>query len=124
MKKKAGLLALLFAVILLATACGAKTLSGRYSSSSFIAETVYDFEKEGKVTFKLVTGGYVAVTLEGTYALNESGTEITLTFNEASTDFGSLLDSSAALSGTFTFSQGDRYIQIGETQYQASTSKS
>ena len=121
MKKNCALIGILLAAVLLLAACGkAPTLSGRYSNSGFLAETVYEFDKDGTVSFKLVTGGYVAATLDGTYAINESGTEITLTFNEANTDFGSLLNSSTGISGTFSFSRGDGTIQIGNTQYTAS----
>lgn len=121
MKKTTCLAALILVAALILSACGSKapSLSGRYSASGFLSDTVYEFSKEGTVTFKVIAAGYVAVTLDGTYSLNESGSEITLTFDEANTDFGSLLDSSNAISGTFTFSKGENYIQIGNTQYSA-----
>lgn len=121
MKKKSMLLSVLLVAVMLLAACGSKTpvLQGRYVASSKILETNYEFSKDGSVTVKLITGGYVAIEETGTYAINEEGTEITMDFpDDATADLGILSFSVPDLDGTFTFSEGEGYIKIGSMQYE------
>ena len=125
MKKVLCVLCSVLVIATLFTACGSKTptLSGKYSNETLLSESVYEFDKEGNVTYKLITSGYVAVNVTGTYAISEDVSEITLTFDESKTDLGTLLGSTTTLSGTFTFEQGEGYIQIGNVQYSKETAE-
>lgn len=120
MKKKSMLLSILLVAIMLLAACGSKTpvLQGRYVAESKIMETNYEFSKDGSVTVKLITGGYVAVEETGTYSINEEETEITMDFPEIKADLGILSFTMPDLDGTFEFSQGEGYIKIGSMQYE------
>ncbi len=123
MMKKRMLSVLLLLALMLITACGPKApvLEGRYVSSTRVAETNYEFKKDGSVTVKIVTGGKVVMEEAGTYAINEEGTEITFTFPDTQVDLGIFSIDMPNPSGTYTYTEGDGYIQVGSTMYEKAT---
>lgn len=114
----AGLLAALMLITLL-TACGSgPKLSGTYRADGLFTETTYTFSEDGSVTVRLTSGSKVLIEgAKGTYSFNADGSKITLTLPEATKDLGNLSFTIPELSGTFAFSKGEDYIQIGKTQY-------
>ena len=116
--KKSIILALLLSIVLSLCGCDSKpTLDGVYKADTFASEVTYEFDKEGNVKFKFIIGGYVAISKSGTYEISEDETEITFTFIDSETDTNMLPNSMTSLSGAFTFSEGEGYIQIGDMQY-------
>ncbi|MBQ8508317.1 MAG: hypothetical protein IJ493_00225 [Clostridia bacterium] len=121
MKHITRILTIMMATLLLfgAVSCGSGiTLEGKYVLDTKINETSYTFEKNGKVTVQSISLGVVLFTLEGTYEISEDGSQITLSL--PTTD-GTAADGSdqSALSGTFTFEQGEASIKIGMLEYKS-----
>ena len=118
MKKIIALILSLVVCLSVLAACGPKEppLSGRYEMRGFASQTSYEFAEDKTVVFKVVVAGYVVVSQSGTYQINEDATEITLDFSSGETEGDSTYLPTDMLNGTFTFSQGEEYIQIGNMQ--------
>lgn len=121
MKKLCVLCCILLIALLGLSACGGPpTLEGDYSAEFLLAEVRYSFDRDGGVTLKILTGGYVAYTQTGTYAINESETEITLTF-PAQDGIAAYLPEGVTVNGTYAFIRGENTIQIGKVEYTRSS---
>ena len=122
--KKHILLGILLTIVLSLCGCSSKpTLDGVYKAEMFASEVTYEFDKEMNVKFKFIIGGYVAISKTGTYEISEDETQITLKFEESESDVNMLPDSMTSLGGSFTFSKGDGYVQIGDMQYNKVTAE-
>lgn len=122
MKKKLVVLGMVLLLTLALAACGkAPSLSGRYVSSAVLVETNLEFAEDGSVTLKYVTAGYVALTETGTYSINEETSEITLSFPGLTESIGNLTFTIGDVNGTYAFTEGEGYIQIGSVQYEKVT---
>lgn len=116
--KKHILLGILLSVVLSLCGCSSKpTLNGVYKAETFASEVTYEFDKDMNVKFKFIIGGYVAISKSGTYEISEDEAQITFTFEESEDDVNMLPDSMTSLSGSFTFDEGEGYVQIGDIQY-------
>ena len=106
-------------IVLILVACGNKahSLNGSYTVSTMGIDTTYTFDKDGNAEVKIEYSGYIAVDQKGTYELNEDKTEITLTFPEIDKTIGDFIYTIPAYDGTFTFSQDDTSITIGNIKY-------
>ena len=114
----ASLLALLMLAPLLSACSGSKKLSGTYRSEGLFTETAYTFSEDGSVTVRLTSGSKVLIEgTQGTYSFNANNSKITLTLPESTKELGNLTIPIPELSGTFSFAEGEGYIQIGSTQY-------
>lgn len=102
------------------TACGSShdnLLSGTYSANACGVTMIYTFE-ENTVTAQFFMAGYEVGSYEGYYELNNDETQITLTFDPAQFGNGvSLPTGLTSLGGTFTFAEGDGYVEIGSVRY-------
>ena len=83
----------------------------------FVHDFAMLFDKDGNAEVKIEYSGYIAVDQKGTYELNEDKTEITLTFPEIDKTIGDFIYTIPAYDGTFTFSQDDTSITIGNIKY-------
>ena len=119
MKKKILLISFMVTMVLMLVACGNKahSLNGSYTVSTMGIDTTYTFDKDGNAEVKIEYSGYIAVDQKGTYKLNEDKTEITLTFPEIDKTIGDFIYTIPAYNGTFTFSQDDTSITIGNIKY-------
>ena len=119
MKKKILLISFMVTMVLMLVACGNKahSLNGSYTVSTMGIDTTYTFDKDENVEVKIECAGYIAVDQKGTYKLNEDKTEITLTFPEIDKTIGDFIYTIPAYDGTFTFSQDDTSITIGNIKY-------
>ena len=104
---------LLVACICTLASCG-KTLSGEYEANLIAAEVTYSFKSSGKLVVEVdpIIGN--DVILEGTYAFNDDGDEITISINSNDED-------ADKYSGTFSFSEGvedgEAYIKLSGIKY-------
>ena len=119
MKKKILLISFMVTMVLMLVACGNKdhSLNGSYTVSTMGIDITYTFDKDGNAEVKIEYSGYIAVDQKGTYELNEDKTEITLTFPEIDKTIGDFIYMIPAYDGTFTFSQDDTSITIGNIKY-------
>ena len=119
MKKKILLISFMVMMVLILVACGNKdhSLNESYTVSTMGIDTTYTFDKDGNAEVKIEYSGYIAVDQKGTYELNEDKTEITLTFPEIDKTIGDFIYTIPAYDGTFTFSQDDTSITIGNIKY-------
>ena len=119
MKKKILLISFMVMIVLILVACDNKahSLNGSYTVSTMGIDTTYTFDKDGNAEVKIEYSGYIAVDQKGTYELNEDKTEITLTFPEIDKTIGDFIYTIPAYDGTFTFSQDDTSITIGNIKY-------
>ena len=119
MKKKILLISFMVMIVLILVACDNKahSLNGSYTVSTMGIDTTYTFDKDGNAEVKIEYSGYIAVDQKGTYVLNEDKTEITLTFPEIDKTIGDFIYTIPAYDGTFTFSQDDTSITIGNIKY-------
>ena len=110
MKKTVKILALVMVAAMLCcvlASCG-NTLKGTYKTDGLlgIGEVKYTFDGD---KFTYVAGvGALAITLNGTYVIEDN--QITLTLSDGAED-------SQSISGTHAFEKGDDYIKIGGSTY-------
>lgn len=102
-------LSLLMSVFVLVGCSKAPSLEGTYTSKVILVETLYTFDKDFTVNASIFAGGFEIYDCNGTYTINEDETEITLKFESVEDS-----NSENVLNGTYTFSKGDGYIQIGK----------
>ena len=119
MKKKILLIGFMVMMVLILVACDNKahSLNGSYTVSTMGRVTNYTVDKKENVEVKIECAGYIAVNQKGTYKLNEDKTEITLTFPEIDKTICDFIYTIPAYGGTFTFSQDDTSITIGNIKY-------
>lgn len=100
---------ILMSLFILVGCSKAPSIEGTYSSKIILVETLYTFDSEFNVNASIFAGGFEIFDCDGTYSINEEETEITLQFE-------SIDDSNRenVLNGTYTFTRGDGYIQIGK----------
>lgn len=122
MRKKVALLSLLMVLVMVAlTGCGPKKhyLNGSYEADFVIVKTQYEFTKDSQVTVKVVMGSLVLLTETGTYEFNEDQTEITMTFDP--NKLSGITGGENVMNGTYSYTEGEGYIQIGKVQYSKMT---
>ncbi len=118
--KKLIALVLLSTLIFTLVGCGAlqsKTLSGSYEAGMNYYKVVYTFTEENKVTVRYVSMGNTLYQQDGTYELDEKRENITLTFPVTSDGSTVPFIGMSSLGGTFSFSEKENIICIGETSY-------
>lgn len=110
MKKLIKLMAIVATLCMVLVGCSsAPSLEGNYNAQGFLMETMYTFDKDFNVNASIYAGGYEVFNCDGTYSINEDETEITLSFESTSDSNGKNL-----LNGTYTFTKGEGFIQIGK----------
>lgn len=95
-------------VVMAVLAGCAKTLSGTYKAETLGTGASYTFDGKN-VTVDVLVLGTVATTLKGTYSIEEG--KITLTFGDTDSE------EAKTYGGTYSFTEGEDYIQIGMIQY-------
>lgn len=121
MKKYLAMVLSLALIIAALSACGSKEqrLSGSYCLKTYLNQMTYEFDAEGKVAVQTSMAGFVVFSQEGTYVIDSEKGTITLSFPMAGNDGGTETpEGMTALSGTFTFYEGEDYIVIGTTRYE------
>jgi hypothetical protein len=118
MKKLCALIAAVLMLAMVLSACGKSVkLEGTYSADYLAAELRYSFDKDESVKAKIIVLGFVAWEGEGTYAVSEEGDTIELSFSGAAEAEDALPGMDDVLNGSFTFSQDEDSIFIGNLQY-------
>jgi len=117
MKKKLLSILLVMVLVLSLAGCGAPKLSGTYSTDMLLSEVTYEFTEDGNVHFELSMGNITLLSKDGTYSINDEGTEITFKFGETSEESKDLPKGMDKLSGTFEFTDADTSIIINSTAY-------
>lgn len=117
MKKRLVSLLLVMVLVLSMIGCGAPKLSGTYSTDMLLSEVTYEFTEDGNVHFELAMGSIVLLSKDGTYSINDEGTEITFKFGETTEENDDLPKGMDALSGTYEFTDADTSIIINSTAY-------
>lgn len=121
-KRNIIMLGLILCLLGILSACGnggPLRLSGTYSASAYGTTMSYTFKGDA-VAVQYVMVGQEVARYEGTYAINDVGTQITLSFDAAQMQNAHLPDGLTTLGGTFSFVYGDGYIEIGTVRYERS----
>ena len=121
-KRMALALGLILSLLCALSACGESKppqLSGTYCTTSYGTTMSYSFD-EDTVTVQYFTMGYEVAAYEGTYAINDGETQITLVFDPAQMENAVLPAGLTSLGGVFTFQRGEGYIVIGMVRYDQS----